>query len=82
MCRLCLKFFIFSSDLFVKLCYNNIIREVRKPHKKRRKEIKMGHIANLESVMVQITRGTLCDILIALTAVQQAAPEAKERGWR
>lgn len=36
----------------------------------------MGHIINQESVRVQITRGTLCDILIALTAVQQAAPEA------
>lgn len=38
----------------------------------------MEHIVNLESVRVQITRGTLCDILIALAAVQQAAPEAKK----
>lgn len=36
----------------------------------------MDHIINQESVRVQITRGTLCDILIALTAVHQAAPEA------
>lgn len=36
----------------------------------------MDHIINQESVRVQITRGTLCDILIALTAVQQAVPEA------
>lgn len=34
------------------------------------------HIVNQESVRVQITRGTLCDILIALMAVHQAAPEA------
>lgn len=40
----------------------------------------MGHIINQESVRVQITRGTLCDILIALTAVQQAAPEARKWG--
>lgn len=40
----------------------------------------MEHIANLESVRVQITRGTLCDILIALTAVQQAAPDATKWG--
>lgn len=45
---------------------------------KENEENKMGHIANLESVRVQITRGTLCDILIALTAVQQAAPDAKK----
>lgn len=32
----------------------------------------MTHIINQESVRVQITRGTLCDILIAITAVQQA----------
>ncbi len=36
----------------------------------------MEHIANLESVRVQVTRGTLCDIMIALTAVQQAAPDS------
>lgn len=36
----------------------------------------MGHIINQESVRVQITRGALCDILIALTAVSQARPEA------
>lgn len=34
------------------------------------------HIVNQESVRVQITRGTLCDILIALTAVSQANPSA------
>lgn len=34
------------------------------------------HIINQESVRVQITRGTLCDILIALTAVEQANPSA------
>lgn len=38
----------------------------------------MLHIANQESVRVQITRGTLVDILIALTAVQQAAPKANK----
>ena len=38
----------------------------------------LNHIVNQESVRVQITRGTLCDILIALTAVQQAAPEARK----
>lgn len=36
----------------------------------------MMHIVNQESVRVQITRGTLCDILIALTAVGQANPSA------
>lgn len=36
----------------------------------------MEHIANNESVRVQITRGTLCDILLAITAVSQAAPDA------
>lgn len=38
----------------------------------------MNHIINQESVRVQITRGTLCDILIALTAVQEARPEAQK----
>lgn len=40
----------------------------------------MDHIVNQESVRVQITRGTLCDILISLTAVQQAFPEANK--WK
>lgn len=36
----------------------------------------MEHIANQESVRVQITRGQLCNILLAITAVSQAAPDA------
>lgn len=36
----------------------------------------MEHIVNQESVRVQITRGQLCNILLALTAVAQASPEA------
>ena len=36
----------------------------------------MEHIANQESVRVQITRGQLCNILLAITVAGQAAPEA------
>ena len=39
----------------------------------------MLHIVNNESVRVQITRGTLCDILLALTAVEQMSGASK---WR
>lgn len=36
------------------------------------------HIVNLESVRVQITRGELCDLLIALDAVHQMRPEVEK----
>lgn len=36
------------------------------------------HIVNLESVRVQITRGDLCNILLAITATHQMAPDANK----